>query len=293
MITKFKLFESRMSDQEIHRICKEYSIRNYIINPDGSISVDGDVSLSSRFLKRIPLVFKEVSGNFNCYDNQLTSLEGCPEKVGGSFDCSHNNITSLEGCPEKVGGDFDCGYNQLTSLEGCPEKVGGYFYCFHNQLTSLEGCPEKVGGGFNCSSNKLTTLKGCPGIVGGNFDCHYNQLTSLEGCPEKVGGYFYCFHNQLTSLEGCPDVRNIHCLNNKITSFEGIPEFWEGKLNIFSNPVDEIFKLFNRDVRCIDLINEFDVIQGSEVSRDRLEEVFSQLNMEIPKNIKLKEYILT
>ncbi len=229
MITKFKLFESRMSDQEINRICKEHNITGYDINPDGSISVDGNVGLTRRFLKKIPLVFKEVSGDFDCYDNQLTSLKDCPERVGGGF------------------------------------------YCYHNKLSSLEECPEKVGGDFNCS---------------------YNQLTSLEGCPETIGGGFYCHFNQLTSLEGCPDARNIYCGNNQITSFEGIPEFWEGKLNISYNPVDEIFELFNRDVRCIDLINEFNAIQGDNISRHRLEEVFSQLNMKIPKNIKLINYKL-
>ena len=233
MITKFKLFESRMSDQEIHRICKEHSIRRYIINPDGSISVDGDVRLSDRSLKRIPLVFKEVSGD--------------------------------------PGFRFDCSYNQLTSLKDCPEKVSGGFYCYNNQLTSLEGCPKKVGSNFNCS---------------------YNKLTSLEGCPEKVGGGFYCPYNQLTSLKDCPDARNIYCTNNQITSFEGIPEFWEGQLYISYNPVYEIFKLFKENVGCIDLINEFDVIQGDRVIRDRLEEVFSQLNMEMPKVISFRNYTL-
>ena len=227
MITKFKIFESRMSDQDIHRICKGYDIKGYDINLDGSISVDGNVGLFHRYLEKIPLKFKEVSG---------------------------------------------------------------YFYC-HDQLTSLEGCPEKVGGGFSCSYNQLTSLKGCPKEVGGSFYCHDNQLTSLKGCPEKVGGDFHCNHNQLTSLEGCPDAKAIYCDNNQITNFEGIPEFWEGELSISNNPVDQIFQLFNRDVRCIDLINEFDVIQGDRVVKDRLEEVFSQLNMEIPKNIKLKEYI--
>ena len=186
MITKFKKFEFRMSDQEIHVICKEHFIRNYIINPDGSISVDGDVILINRSLKKIPLVFKEVSGYFYCYRNNLTSLEGCPEKIGGDFDCYRNN---------------------LASLEGCPEKVGGSFFCYQN------------------------------------------NLASLEGCPEKVGGNFFCGFNQLTSLKGCPDARNIYCNNNQITSFEEIPEFWEGELDIFSNPVDEIFILFNRDIR--------------------------------------------
>ena len=161
MITKFKLFESRMSDQEIHAICKEYRIKGYDINPDGSISVDGNVGLTRRSLKKIPLVFKEVSGSFYCYDNQLTSLEGCPEKVGGSFDCTHN---------------------KLSSLEGCPEKVGGYFYCYRNNLASLEGCPEKVGGNFTCSYNQLTSLKDCPSARG--IYCFNNQITSFEGIPE-------------------------------------------------------------------------------------------------------------
>ena len=206
MIKKFKLFESntRMSDQEIHRICKKYDITGYDINPDGSISVDRSVRLSSRSLKRIPLVFKEVSGSFYCYDNQLTSLRGCPEKVGGSFDCYYNKLSSLEGCPEKVGGSLNCGFNQLTSLRGCPDV------------------------------------------------------------------YYFSYRN------------------NQITSFEGIPEFWEGELNIFSNPVDEIFILFNRDIRCIDLINEFDAIQGDRVIKDRLEEVFVHLDMKMSKDIKFK-----
>ncbi len=31
-----------MKKSEIDDICKKYRIRNYIINPDGSIDVDGD-----------------------------------------------------------------------------------------------------------------------------------------------------------------------------------------------------------------------------------------------------------
>jgi len=122
-------------------------------------------------------------GDFYCYNNQLTSLEGAPEHVGGGFSCSGNQITSLEGAPESVGGSFSCSGNQITSLEGAPESVGGSFYCYNNQITSLEGAPESVGG---------------------NFSCYNNQITSLEGAPESVGGSFYCENNQITSLEGAP-----------------------------------------------------------------------------------------
>ena len=197
-----------MSDQDIYKICQKYNIQKYTINSDGSISVDGNVYMSFKSLREIPLVFKEVSGHFSCSDNQLKSLEGCPEKVGGGFYCEDNNLSSLKGCPKEVGGGFDCSFNQLTSLEGCP------------------------------------------------------------------------------------DARIIRCYNNKITSFKGIPEFWEGELDIENNPVDEIFKLFNRDVRCIEWIREYDVIQGDKVSRHRLEEVFHTLNMKIDEEIHLINYLM-
>jgi len=138
---------------EYLKIFKEieiYNIKDYTFNDDLSIDVNGNVDLSYRGLTKIPIVFRNVSGYFLCYSNNLTSLEGCPETVGGSFHCSYNKLTSLEGSPKKVGGDFNCVFNNLTSLEGCPETVGGDFLCRNNKLKSLEGCPETIGGDFDC-----------------------------------------------------------------------------------------------------------------------------------------------
>jgi len=155
MITKFKQFK-------IDSICKEYGIENYTINSDGSIDVNGDVDLSIRNLKKLPLTFRHVSGNFNCYNNKLITLEGSPQKVEGNFYCSRNKLTSLEGSPQKVEGYFSCNNNQLTSLEGSPQKVEGNFSCDNNQLTSLEGGPQKVEGNFYCRNNQLKDVKGFP-----------------------------------------------------------------------------------------------------------------------------------
>jgi len=199
-----------MTTSEVHNLCRKYGIIDYTINSDMSISVNGYVDLSSKNLKSLPIKFKEVSGNFNCGYNQLTSLEGCPETVGG---------------------DLSCYGNQLTSLKGCPETVGGHFYCGNNNLPSLEYCPETVGGDFNC-------------------------------------------------------------YGNQITNFDGLPEFFEQPIYLLGNPVHEIYKLFKQDPRCIYWIREFGVIQGDEVVRDRLEEVYHTLGISIPKDIKLKEYIL-
>jgi hypothetical protein len=174
MIKKYLEF-IKESSESIDSICQKYSIKNYTINEDGSIDVEGDVDLSYKELTKIPLKFRQVSGSFYCNKNQLTNLEGAPETVGGDFDCDDNQLTSLEGSPETVGGHFYCNNNQLTSLEGGPKTVGENFYCHNNELTNLEGAPKTVGG----------------------FYCRDNQLTSLEGGPNYVKGYFVCSNNLL------------------------------------------------------------------------------------------------
>ena len=122
--------------------------------------------------------FGEVGGNFECRDNQLTSLEGAPQKVGGSFDCKGNGLTSLEGAPREVGGYFFCGLNELTTLEGAPQKVGNTFWCDNNQLTSLEGAPREVGGGFRCYHNPVS--KDTLGSIFGIMETGKSYLEAVE-----------------------------------------------------------------------------------------------------------------
>ena len=79
-----------------------------------------------------------IKGNLDLSNKGLTELPDLSEVVvKGDFDCPDNQLTSLEGAPKEVGGDFDCSVNQLASLEGSPEEVGGIFYCRTNELTSL------------------------------------------------------------------------------------------------------------------------------------------------------------
>jgi hypothetical protein len=48
MIKNWKLFKKSVdNNSEIHKICKKYGIKNYTINDDLSIDVDGHVDLSS------------------------------------------------------------------------------------------------------------------------------------------------------------------------------------------------------------------------------------------------------
>ena len=141
-------------DYDIKDLCKFYGIENYTINPDGLVDVDGNVNLKEVALKKLPFNFGKVIGDFNCYKNNLTSLQGAPTSVGRDFNCSSNNLTSLQGAPKSVGVDFYCHRNNLISLQGAPTSVGGDFNCASNNLTSLQGAPTSVGGWVDCREQK-------------------------------------------------------------------------------------------------------------------------------------------
>ena len=95
------------------------------------VNVTGDVNLEKLGLKEIPITFGTVGGDFYCYDNELTSLSGCPHKVGRDFWCCDNKLTSLKGCPTEVGRDFDCRLNEDKFTEADVKrlcKVGESIY---------------------------------------------------------------------------------------------------------------------------------------------------------------------
>lgn len=183
-----------MTDDDIQKIntfCERYQIMNYTINDDessddyGSIDVDGTVYLVRIGITKIPIKFNKVTGDFNCYSNGLTTLEGGPKYVGGNVDCSLNKLTDLKGSPLEVGGSFTCYKNNLTSLSGSPKEVGRDFNCQENKLTSLADGPENVGGNFYCTENNIYNLKGLETKIKQYLTLYYNPIgilfSDLEG----------------------------------------------------------------------------------------------------------------
>ena len=103
-------------------------IKNYIINDNGVVDVEGDVDLYNRQLTAIPVQFGYVSGNFHCNYNLLTSLKGSPREVGGDFYCGGNLLTSLRDGPREVGGVFLCSGNKMqTRPDHSFINIGGGF----------------------------------------------------------------------------------------------------------------------------------------------------------------------
>jgi hypothetical protein len=195
--------------------------------------IEGDINIANLYLTEIPnfLADVECSGEFDCCDNNitslfgmptfkrvpyhiknmgifcygnkpLTSLKGVPVEIRGSLLSNNCSIVSLEHGPTRVGLDFDCSYNKLKNLIGGPTNVGRHYICSNNPLKSLEGAPKQIGDDvrnkcdFYCDSCGLKSLIGAPSEVNGDFYCNSNKLTSLEGIPEIVTGDFHISYNK-------------------------------------------------------------------------------------------------
>ena len=113
----------------------------YIIHEDETVSVDDDCRLYNNGQKRLPIKFRQVSGNFDVSYTSLTSLAGSPVRVGGDFDCSSTGITNLQGAPRSVGGSFDCGVTEITSLMGISTVIGGTLYFTYRGNLGLLAIP--------------------------------------------------------------------------------------------------------------------------------------------------------
>lgn len=158
-------------EKDIKQTCLQYQIKNFSINPDGSIDVDGNVDLSSRNLTALPLRFRRIMGNFNVQNNNLTTLVGGPLSVGGDFNCFNNELTTFASGPKWIGGDFYAYNNKLISLQGSPnEVVGSYYISGNDNLTSLIDCTLKIGANFSFDDILFSTFSGEEDIeYNGNF----------------------------------------------------------------------------------------------------------------------------
>jgi len=186
MIKNFNLFkESNNEISKIRELCKKYDIKNYTINDDLSIDVDGGVDLFDKLLEEIPLKFNRVNGYFYIHYNNLTSLEDCPKWVGGDFACSDNKLTSLEFFPKFIGGGIYVYNNKLTSLKGIPKDINTTIDCDNNKIWSFIGIPDSFRGELLCEFNPIYTIwnlfKSSEDIEFFN-DCHIVRE------PETPGG---------------------------------------------------------------------------------------------------------
>lgn len=270
----------KLSKQNIEFL-EKFTQGSWIINSEGYIEIDGNFDCSSGLKSdqlRLPKIkIKRVSGDFNCSNNNLETLEGCPEEVGGSFRCFSNNLRSLKHSPKKIGSNFDCTRNNLETLGGCTEIIFGNLFCDFNFLKDLKGSPILIGGDFKISNNLIESLIGCPAEIKGSFycdgnnlksldfgpiyvgkvyDCSNNKLQDLMGAPKEISGKFICSNNELQTLKGSPEtvIGDFICSNNFLVNLKGSPEKIGSGFNFSNNLVNSLEglpKMDHENVVCV------------------------------------------
>ena len=131
-----KLFES-FDKSKIDEICNQYKIKDYTINPDGSIDANRDVYLNNKGLTKLPLKFNKINGFINFSSNRLISLEGSPMEINNSFWCNLNRLTSFEYTPKIIRGGLDCRFNNIKTFEHFPSCIKYYFCCDDNPIEEV------------------------------------------------------------------------------------------------------------------------------------------------------------
>lgn len=180
-----------ITKKQLKHIVERYNINIKIdhctILKDGLIDVDGSVKITNTSLRKLPLRFRKVNGDFYCHANKLQKLDGVPKTVMGDFNCSNNQLKSLKNAPTEVGGDFSCHDNILTSLKGCPKHIWGNFNAFLNKLITLDGSPQIIEKNCSLFENQLISLKSGPKYIGESFHATGNLLNDLVGIPAFIG----------------------------------------------------------------------------------------------------------
>ena len=174
--------------EEIEAWLNQYNVKNYELIEDDTygyvVNVNDNVNLSSKKLKNIEVKFNKVK-NFFCDDNELESLQGCPEIVEKNFTCSNNKLITLEDCPKTIERDFYCDRNKITSLKGCPKIVKGYFNCEKNYLKSLKDGPEIVGK-YNFTEKYIDSLDGLFDIKNGKMVSRYPEIETEKDRIDRI-----------------------------------------------------------------------------------------------------------
>jgi hypothetical protein len=76
----------------LNKVCRRRE--NWTLNEEnGKVDVIWDVNLFNMGLTEIPIKFGVVKNNFNCHNNNLTTLNNFPDYIGGYFYCYGNNLT--------------------------------------------------------------------------------------------------------------------------------------------------------------------------------------------------------
>jgi hypothetical protein len=171
------IFTKTIKQHFIEKWLKKHRVIDYVINDDLTIDVNNTVNLANHGLKKIPVQFNVVKGDFNVSHNKLKTLQGSPKEVYGHFICEYNELTNLEGVTPKLH-VLQCRENKLTTLEGIGD-VSEKLDCSHNELTHLNFIPKNIES-LSCYNNRLESFPLENLIVDKSINIQNNPLLVIQ-----------------------------------------------------------------------------------------------------------------
>ena len=248
-----KFYETHKS---IENLCNKYKIKNYTINSDHSIDVDGNVDLKGR---KYWVIFK---------DNRSFTLK--------SDVVSNWTLTEIPLNFRNVNGSFDCRYNEISSLNGCPKRCNE-FYISNNKIKSLKGSPTEVSR-FLGGSNPLKSLEGGPKICHGDYNVDECELTSLKGSPEIItDGYFGFDQNDVHTLDYLPKMNISKTIFMGKTPIRNLCELFVSP-SIHNNFTISELRLFFRSL-------DYGYLKDNVIDLYRLSQACEEAGIEVPDSI--------
>jgi len=122
----------------IKKWLNDHYIRVFTINDDFSIDIPNDVEFSDCLVGNLPdyIQFGIIDGDFDCNEVGITTMKGFPRHVSGNFSCFDNNLTSCEFAPEFIG---ECctisGNPDLSDITGFPKYIGSDLFARDTKLS--------------------------------------------------------------------------------------------------------------------------------------------------------------
>lgn len=190
-----KLNEIASKDrQEIEKFLRRWTdrgskgyepLKNYTINEDGTIDVDGDVHVSAHLLGlgKLPyyIKFGIVSETFGWMGSTVQSLRGSPEQCGNFFVDYAVNVNTFEHFPKIINKKLTMYHDGLDTFCGLSERVkhiGEEIEFSQKAIKSggigliLTGLPKLKYGGFTPPWKIISKYMGKPDQI---FECQ-NEL---------------------------------------------------------------------------------------------------------------------
>ena len=159
--------------------------------------------------------------DFDCSENQLTTLDVSKNTALTRLICSNNQLKALDVPQNTALKTLFCKKNQLTALDVSQSTALKILSCEKNQLTTLDVSNNTALTGLWCFGNQLKALNLSQTALT-ELNCSYNQLKALDVSQNTALTRLICSNNQLTALDVSQNtaLTKLDCDNNQLTALD-------------------------------------------------------------------------